>query len=261
MNEKFTLEDLFEGLLLDSHDTFKVQDILFIRRLYSGGISRYVSRLKKLEFYEYENILDAGSGFGQWSLAMSELANKNIYSCDIEPARINFLNKLSNSLNKKNIQPKVSSLEILEYPDNFFDAIFSYSVLQYTDYKKVLNEFKRVLKPGGKVYICTNGVGWYFSCITNPKNSSIGYDPIEIAFQAIENSIYTLNGDNAFQNREFILPSKFLIQDLKKIGFENFKYASEGFLGNQDPIGLKDFFFPQYKNYETVYEITCTKKY
>jgi ubiquinone/menaquinone biosynthesis C-methylase UbiE len=260
MNKIKHFESIFENSLLNFYGAFKPQDISFIKRLYSGGLSRYVDRLKKIGFHEYENILDAGSGFGQWSLAMSELANKNIYSCDIQHSRIDFLINLSNSLNKNNIHAKISSLELLQYPDNFFDAIFSYSVLQYTDYKKVLNEFKRVLKPGGNIYICTNGVGWYFSCITNPKNSSIGYDPTEIAFQAIENSIHKANGDFSFQDREFILPSKFLIQDLKNLGFKNFKYASEGFLLNDEDNKAKVCFFPQYKNYETVYEIICTKE-
>ncbi len=54
----------------------------------------------------------------------------------------------------KKVRTVHASLTKLPFEDDYFDNIVSISVLQdVKDYKKVISEFKRVLKPGGKLLI------------------------------------------------------------------------------------------------------------
>ncbi|MDP2193596.1 MAG: hypothetical protein Q8K36_03625, partial [Alphaproteobacteria bacterium] len=59
----------------------------FFQRVYSKGIAPYVERLQQYKFEKYERILDAGCGYGQWSLALSQL-NKEVYACDADHKRV-----------------------------------------------------------------------------------------------------------------------------------------------------------------------------
>ena len=54
------------------------------------------------------------------------------------------------------------NLEEIVFEDNFFDAIFSYKVMHYTNQSEVLNEFFTILKPGGKLNVMVDLWRWYF---------------------------------------------------------------------------------------------------
>jgi SAM-dependent methyltransferase len=40
----------------------------------------------------------------------------------------------------------------LEFPDHYFDVVFGASVLHHLDFVRGLDEIRRVLKPGGRIY-------------------------------------------------------------------------------------------------------------
>ena len=53
-----------------------------------------------------------------------------------------------------NITLHNTSAEKVPFPDNHFDMVSAYSFLHHTeDYRKVLREVARVLKPGGICYV------------------------------------------------------------------------------------------------------------
>ena len=64
----------------------------FFQRIYSDGIIKYKRRLQAIGFSGEEMVLDAGCGYGQWSLALSEL-NKNVESLDFSKKRIKYVKK------------------------------------------------------------------------------------------------------------------------------------------------------------------------
>ena len=147
-------------ILSKCRDTIGHNNMLYIQRIYGKGLDKYLSRINALGFTNYDRVLDAGCGFGQWSLALSH-SNKLVDSCDISSTRISFLNSMTKELGVSNINTCESSLERLPYSDNTFDVVFCYGVIFLTPWRESIRELTRVLKPNGKLYISANEVGWY----------------------------------------------------------------------------------------------------
>jgi len=108
-----------------------------------------------LGFAGLGNVLDAGCGFGQWTIALAAL-NESAVGMDILRSRVahgHFQCEEGTFL--------VGSIENIPFADGFFDAVFCFSAILFTDISKTLKEFWRVLRPGGKLYFNDNGVGYY----------------------------------------------------------------------------------------------------
>ena len=60
---------------------------------------------------------------------------------------------------KRQIQGQAEQLESLK--DNSVDFVYCYGVFMFLNQQKALTEISRVLKPGGRLYICTNSYGWW----------------------------------------------------------------------------------------------------
>lgn len=117
----------------------------------------------KPRFWEYSfaykstrpkgTVLDAGSGF---SLFPAMLAKKGlkVYSIDLS-----FQDKRASQAARLglDIQADQGSFFSLPYTNEFFDVVYCISCLEHIkDYKNValaLKEFRRVLKPGGKLFV------------------------------------------------------------------------------------------------------------
>ena len=123
------------------------------------SVDYYIRRLKYIGFTGMERVLDAGCGMGQWTLALSYL-NKNVIGIDLNTGRLLIARALSNNLGRTNCSFRYSSLEKMTYEPESFDGIFCYGVFMFTHIPKSLSEFRRVLKPGGKLYLNANSTGW-----------------------------------------------------------------------------------------------------
>ncbi|HNX28973.1 MAG TPA: class I SAM-dependent methyltransferase [Syntrophomonadaceae bacterium] len=192
LNDRVELRNWFRkeiGSSLSQEDLFTMNEIIALQNFSSGGeysFLRYAyPTIKKVR----GKVLDAGCGAGFASLVMSQYMT--VYSIDACRARLERGMALSRMMKKgdKEIFPKViklieeelgdmavkcefpsaekllsepareitfteGSLDALDYPDNFFDAINCLDVLEHTyDPEKIVEQFARVLKPGGKVFI------------------------------------------------------------------------------------------------------------
>ena len=113
----------------------------------------YQKRLAKIGFSGKDKImLDAGCGAGHWSIAGSFL-NKNVYGIDLTPKYLDYARALKKGLLRQNLELAEGRIENLPYKDDFFDYVICYSVWMFTDKNKTLEEFYRVLKPDGRLYI------------------------------------------------------------------------------------------------------------
>lgn len=232
------------------------RDKEFLERCYSNGLKIFSDRLNSIKFENLDRILDAGCGFGQWSIAMSQ-KNRQVYSIENDQIRVDAFKKIIEGLCIKNIKVKTSSVEKMDYDNNFFDSIFCYSVLYYTDYKLSLKEFYRVLKPGGKLYFCTNGLGWYIHNIINQPNATEDFDPRIIGINAIKNTInYLVENVNT---GEMYMNSRLVLDNLKETGFKDIICAGEGNINLNENRHSCSFFEKEYNGEEGVYEILCTK--
>lgn len=90
-------------------------------------------------------ILDAGCGNGNYSFSLLKYHFTNVYAVDLFDtapfANVGF-------------HYQKASIDNLPFDSEFFDFVFAQSVIYYSkDYEKTIIELKRVLKPGGIIYI------------------------------------------------------------------------------------------------------------
>ena len=101
---------------------------------------------------EIQKILDIGSGTGFLSLILTEIGY-DVVGVDISEEMIERAKeKAAGRGVKLKIEFKLGDAEALPFKTDFFDAIVNRSVLwTLPEPKKALEEWKRVLKPGGKL--------------------------------------------------------------------------------------------------------------
>lgn len=248
------------------HDIcFKYQELLctrdyqFLQRVYATPEKRYANRLKAVGFCDRSNVLDAGCGFGQWSLALAHL-NKRVCAVDVHIQRLRFLREIVEKSDVKNLHVKMSLLEQLPYDDNAFDAVFCYGVLFCTDWKKTLREFYRVMKKGAVLYLTATGIGWYAHLWKNKPNETHDYNPRLYAAQSFMNTVQYNNAGTVPRYADVIIEQTELTDYLSVVGFHVMAVGDEGTLRvNKNGRKPKPFFKGEYYGLEGVYEILAKK--
>lgn len=137
----------------------------------SGHAARYAEKMhaKPYDFYAErarlmtvrgELMLDAGCGTGTWSCAFAPYFDQ-IDGIDKNEERVNLARWVINQLDLTNINIICGDVSCLPFYDQKYDFVFCYGVIiSYVSIKATLGEFFRVLRPGGQLYVCLNGVGW-----------------------------------------------------------------------------------------------------
>lgn len=137
---------------------------------YDLTCSRFLSTSRRVAIdflvpFKNEKILDAGCGTGSLMLSVArELGEEGqLIGIDISQHMLQVAQeKLSGY---KNIFLVRANLEHIPYPANYFNALVSVNVMHYwQSLLKVLKEFYRVLKPGGKLLLvgfCSDY--WFFA--------------------------------------------------------------------------------------------------
>lgn len=192
LNNRTELRNWFRkeiGSSLSQEDLFIMNEIIALQNFSSGGEFSFLKYAYPTIKEAEGKVLDAGCGAGFASLVMSQ--HMSVYSIDACRARLERGMALSRMMKKgeKEIFPRVISLieeelgdiavqcefpsaevllsepgreitfvegsiDDLPYEDSFFDVINCLDVLEHTfDPAKIIKEFARVLKSGGRVFI------------------------------------------------------------------------------------------------------------
>jgi len=252
INKLTTLVTKYQSILKSQSD----RD--FLLRVYRTGLEFYLYRLKAIDFVDCNHVLDAGCGFGQWSLGLSFL-NKKVSGIDREKSRIEIAKKITRKLQRTNIAFLIGSIEELPYDNNTFDAIFSYSTIYQTDYYKSLSEFFRVLKTGGSVYISTNDWGWYIYNFIVNHNPSVDFNPRRYAVKTISNTIKYFITKKRGTYINLVMPLKTTVTLMNKIGLRNIDFAGEGCLIRNHDYRPKSIYPSRYLGLRSVYEVIAEK--
>ncbi len=234
-------------------------DSLFLHRIYREGLSKYVDRLRAIGFTNQANVLDAGCGYGQWSLALAQL-NPLVSACDISPLRIDVVREMVMELAVSNLDLCTSCIDSLPYADASFDAVFCYGVIRLTPWRKSLSNFARVLKPGGMLYVNASGLGWCLHLWRDEHNKAEDYDPKALAACTLVDTLRYDREDHYEPGMNLIIEPKAIELELHKLGFLNIQTAHEGGLHlDKSKSKPQPFFKGQYYGQVGAYELVAKK--
>lgn len=138
--------DNFQHPVYDDYHENLYEKKIYTRTAQTDPQMKFI--LKKMKLQASDTILDVGCGIGDYTKAIS-LITRNVTGLDrtVEAAQKKYpgVNFLTHDCNKA-----------LPYPDNSFDAVVSINLIEHLiDYKNLLSEFQRVLKPDGRIAITT----------------------------------------------------------------------------------------------------------
>lgn len=241
----------------------KSNEALFIQRMYSDGLDRYMKRLERIKFQNCKSVLDAGCGYGQWALALS-LMNEQVIACDVDANRLKFLEKLIDKLCIRNIKLDLNGVDQKKYSKSYFDAIFCYSVLYKTEWRKSLDNILHSLKPSGHIYICSNGLGWYLYNYERQHNAAHDYNPRQYAIGSIQKTLDSHLGiKNSSRNKfDYIISSKKIVERLERECSIIYRGIEGGANLNHHitKSGPQPFFIGEFRGVEAVYEIIARRE-
>lgn len=104
-------------------------------------------------------VLDVGCGSGLQTLLLG-LKVKKVIGVDIAEKSIEFDNKMMQYIGKRiNAEFLCTHLEKHPFPNNYFDKVFSFSVIEHIpNYYEVLEKVYSILKPGGELIFSTDAL-------------------------------------------------------------------------------------------------------
>lgn len=132
-----------------------------IVRLFDQSYPR-VRGLLRQDLAGRDHVLEVAAGTGQFTFDLAETAGR-VTATDISPEMIQRLQARVDTRNVKNVQVAVMSAYALEFEDASLDGIFCANALHVMESpQKALEEFRRVLCPGGRLVVPTfcHGVDW-----------------------------------------------------------------------------------------------------
>src|SRR3954468_2896938 len=120
----------------------------------------HLLRLVAFDGYHGRTVLEVGCGAGvdlaRFAKGGAEVTGVDLAASAIDLARANFdQQRLTGTF-------QVADGEQLPFADNTFDLVYAHGVVQYTaDPQRLVNECRRVLKPGGEaVFQVYNRISW-----------------------------------------------------------------------------------------------------
>lgn len=131
---------------------YKLLDVLLLR---TWHIHRELRKWKRSAPGK-AHILDAGSGFGQYSYYMSRFSDRNcLLGVDVKSDQVAECNEFFRALGKENVLFKVADLTKFVKQDSF-DLVLCVDVMEHIeDDVQVLKNFNASLKNGGMLLIST----------------------------------------------------------------------------------------------------------
>ena len=127
------------------------QDALVFYELegaHPGGFELTKNLLKNENLDKNDKILEAGCGLGQTSQYLAETYGCQVYALDNHPQMVKQATKRFQQVNLP-VNVFMSSIEEMPFPKDFFDFIIAESSTSFTSIQKSIQEYHRVLKPGG----------------------------------------------------------------------------------------------------------------
>lgn len=141
-----------------------------------------VKELLKAGNLDSKKILDAGCGKGRFLKNLQTIfPQAELYGIDISEKLL--------SCCPENIETKYGSALKIEYPDNYFDMVFSIEVIEHVIFiENAIRELVRVLKPGGTIIIIDKNKNKTGSLLS-PEEWEQWFDPHQIQSLLKQNNV------------------------------------------------------------------------
>lgn len=229
----------------------------FLQRVFSGGPKRYVRRLRRLGFNNMGPVLDAGSGFGQWTIVLSQL-NHKVYAFDADPVRMRFLDLLLEELGITNVTTDVCKLPDVPPSYPTFDGVFCFGMIFLSPWKTSIRNLAATLEPGGRMYVNANDLGWHLHLYETRWNEAEDYSPGDYLVASLKKTAtYKDTGEVEPFKGHIIITRPEMKMELEKLGFSSIRQGLDGtvassFTNQRFPVTR---FFPgTYKGFDSVHE-------
>ena len=180
----------------------------------------YARRLDQIGFTGGGRVLDAACGIGQWSMVLAERF-KDVVGLDINAGRIGVAGALAAQHGVANCTFAVGPLEQLSLADASCDAVFCYGAFMFTDMPRTLAEFRRVLRPGGKLYLNANSTGW---CAHLLLDRGLRARNLALVRAALQMAMRTLRG----RTSQIVVRKGWLLRQLAAAGLRVRTIGAEG---------------------------------
>lgn len=153
-----TFEDQVSGLFSDIWVDM-TDDIYFDQSYEFTEVRFKKSGFDPVEFFKDKVVVDGGCGSGKFSAAIGRFGAKKVIGVDIGKKGLDFARKQAKKVPYgKNLEYVYGSLLNIPLEDNSADVVWSNGVIHHTlGYEKCVEEFARILKPGGQLFLYVNG--------------------------------------------------------------------------------------------------------
>lgn len=143
-------------------------------------------------------ILEAGCGFGHWVFWMAK-HNFQVTGVDIAEKTIETAKLYAKNKKISNCKFVVADIRKLPLEDNSFDMIFSFGVIEhFKNPKPLMLELKRVLKPGGKIFLSVPNI-YSMHSLTRPMAKLLGRWNLGYESSYNQDQLKNLFTDNGFK--------------------------------------------------------------
>lgn len=235
----------------------------FLWRVFSGGPQRYVRRLRRLGFEGKNSVLDAGSGFGQWSIILAQL-NDQIFAFDSDPKRVAFMDSLLKELGITNVTTAVGKLPDIPLGYPMFDGVFCFGTIFLSPWKTSIRNLASALEPGGHIYVNANYLGWQLRLYETKPNEAEDYSPEESLLDSLKKtSTYKNEGKVDSTRGHIIITRAELKRECEAIGLSSIRQGPDGAVSSgfaNRRFRITRFFPRSYKGWDTVHEVLATQR-
>lgn len=204
-------------------------DELFLKSL-ALFKDRWLANGEPSDFFVGKRCLDVGCGGGRYSLAMAHMGAESVVGVDVSESGLADAMMRGERLGYPNVSFKQASALELPFPDAQVDFVCCAGVLHHTrGVEKGLREIRRVLKPGGSMYMLLYGAGgvfWPLNYLLRPFATLVGQSDLETA---VENAGYAANKRRAVLDDLFVplletYSRERVEQLLRDAGFSGWRY-------------------------------------
>ena len=117
-------------------------------------IKFYLKNTSESEMFEDKDVLDVGCGAAGKSLYYLSLGANSVVGIDVVEKYEREAYELQKELGLEGFKFCVADASETDFQDNSFDTVIMNDAMEHVDKpEKVLEEVKRILKPGGKLYV------------------------------------------------------------------------------------------------------------